>query len=366
MVSDDQLDPATESLIAKVSGNPVAMLMLARTLLLPQGKTKRAQALCEDAVRLAPDDAEVEALARSIRSRDVGHWYFTMVQDHSRHDRYAEAFRKLFAPGCTVLDIGAGTGLFAMLAAREGAGKVIACERDAAIAEAARVAIETNGYADRVTLVAKASADLQIGVDLESKADVLLWDNLSNNLLGAGALDAIEDARNRLLKPGARMIPARCELRVALVEANPSADVRMEMVDGFNMSAFNRFRPTQTTLGKTALERRSEAATIFDFDFSRDALPKARESVAVAATGGVVDGIAQWIRFHLADGVIYDTGEDAAVTAFGIEYHAIEPFEAEAGQEFIICGAHDRKRTWFWIGDGNGVQPDDVARRNES
>jgi SAM-dependent methyltransferase len=349
MGGDEALDPQTESLIAKVAGNPVAMLMLARTLLLPRGKTKRARALCEAAVKLAPGDAEVQALAQSVRSRDVGQWYFTMVQDRPRHALYAAAFRKVFTPGCAVLDIGAGTGLFAMLAAREGAGQVIACERESAVAEAARESIERNGYGDRVKLVAKDSRELEIGVDLDDRADVLLWDNLSNNLLGAGALDAIDDARRRLLKPGAPMIPARCEMRVALVEANPVCDVRMGTVEGFDMTPFNRFRPTQTTLGKTKLERRSDAATIFDFDFASGRLPGSRDSVTVAATGGCVDGIAQWIRFHLADDVVYDTGDDEGVTAFGIEYHAVEPFEADAGQGIAIRGAHDRKRTWFWI-----------------
>jgi SAM-dependent methyltransferase len=300
-------------------------------------------------VKLAPGDAEVQALAQSVRSRDVGQWYFTMVQDRPRHALYAAAFRKVFTPGCAVLDIGAGTGLFAMLAAREGAGQVIACERESAVAEAARESIERNGYGDRVKLVAKDSRELEIGVDLDDRADVLLWDNLSNNLLGAGALDAIDDARRRLLKPGAPMIPARCEMRVALVEANPVCDVRMGTVEGFDMTPFNRFRPTQTTLGKTKLERRSGAATIFDFDFASGRLPGSRDSVTVAATGGCVDGIAQWIRFHLADDVVYDTGDDEGVTAFGIEYHAVEPFEADAGQGIAIRGAHDRKRTWFWI-----------------
>src|SRR5262245_60075461 len=136
MTRDEATDPQTETLIQQVSGKPIAMLMLARTLLLPSGKTARAKELCEAAVRLAPEDAEVRALAQSIRSRGIGAWYFTMVQDRGRHARYAEAFRKSFTPGCTVLDIGAGTGLFAMLAAREGAGRVVACEREPEIAGA--------------------------------------------------------------------------------------------------------------------------------------------------------------------------------------------------------------------------------------
>lgn len=348
MISRGGLDSDAELLIARVSGNPIAMLMLARTLLLPRGRTADARSLCDAAVRLAPDDAEVRALAQSVWSRDVGQWYFTMVQDHGRNARYATAFRKVFPSGCNVLDIGAGTGLFAMLAAREGAGKVFACEQDPAIAEAARESIERNGYSDRVVIIAKNSRDLEVGVDLEHPVDVLLWDNLANNFMGAGALDAIEDARQRLLRPDAVMIPSRCEMRVALVQANPNSNVRMETIEGFDLSSFNRFRPTQTTLGNTTLERRSDVATIFDFDFTGLNSTATRESVSVIATGGKVDGIAQWLRFHLANDVVYDTGEDDSVKAFGIEYHALDPFQAQSGEQISISGAHDRQRTWFW------------------
>lgn len=350
MNSDDSVDPQTEFLIRQVSGNPVAMLMLARTLLLPAGKKARARELCEAALKLAPEDREVRALARTIQSRGAGAWYFTMVQDHGRHARYAQAFRSIFKPGCTVLDIGAGTGLFAMLAAREGAGKVIACERKAAIADAAREVVERNGYSKQVKVIAKDSRELEIGTDLDGPADVLLWDNLTNDLVGAGALDAIEDARRRLLKPGAAIIPERCEMRVALAEANPAADMQMGTVEGFDMTPFNRFRPTQTTVAKTKFELRSSPATIFDLDFTRDEpVELAASQAVVTATGGRIDGIVQWLRFHLGGQVIYDTGEDEGVLAFGTQYHAVDPFEAESGQQFSIAGGHDRLRTWFWV-----------------
>jgi len=352
MASSHSPDAATEQLVASVSGKPGAMVMLARTLLLPRGDTVRALSLCDEALSLAPGDAEVRALAQGIRARCVGSWYFTMVRDHGRHDLYAQAFRKIFKPGCTVLDIGAGTGLFAMLAAREGAGRVIACERDPAVAEAARQVIEDNGYSDRVTVVAKDSRGLQPGVDLDGLADVLLWDNLSNDLISAGAADAIEDARRRLLKPGGAIIPARAEVRVGLVDAAAECGLEMSDVDGFDLTAFNRFRPSQTTLSRSKSERRSESVTIFDFDFNREGvLKEGRGTTAIHATGGRVLGIAQWLRFHLADGIEYDTGDGEGVTAFGLQYHAVEPFYAEPGQAITIDGAHDRHGMWFWINE---------------
>ena len=352
MAAAEQIEDGIEALIARVSGKPVAMLMLARTLLLPRGKTLRALSLSEEALALSPDDPQVKALAQMIRSRCVGKWYFTMVQDQNRHALYAKAFRKVLTPGCTVLDIGAGTGLFAMLAAREGAAKVIACERDPAVAEAARETVFRNGYSDRVSVIAKDSRELRIGVDLEAPADILLWDNLSNDLISAGAADALEDARRRLVKTGAAIIPQSAEVRVALVDAEPGCGLEMQAAEGFDLSAFNRFRPTQLTLSRSRSTRRSEAGTILDFDFTRDeVLAQGRGQVEVSATGGRVLGIAQWLRFHLADGVTYDTGDDEDVTAFGLQYHAVNPFDPAPGQMIAIDGAHDRHGMWFWIND---------------
>lgn len=345
-------DAAIESLIAGVSGNPMAMLNLARTLLIPKGKDDRARELCEQAVALAPNDPEVQSHAYAIRSYGIGSWYYTMVQDVGRHELYAKAFRRLLKPGCTVLDIGAGTGLFAMLAAREGAGKVVACERHPAVAEAARAIVALNGYADRVTIVTKDSRGIEVGVELDEPADVLLWDNLANNLLGAGGADTIEDARRRLLKPDAVIIPGRAEIRVALVEDLSPQDRIMTTADGFDMSPFNKLRATNFTVKRAEFARRSDAATAFDIDFQSGApITEAVQDVTVTATGGLVHGILQWVRFHVSPDELYDTGDDEGVTAFGLQFHPVEPFEARPGEQITVRGSHDRTLTWFWVSD---------------
>lgn len=344
------IDPATEMLIAQVAGNPRALLNLARTLLLPKGHAVRAAQLCEQAVAAAPDDAEVAAMAHAVRSQGVGSWYFTMVQDSARHDLYARAFRQVLKPGCTVLDIGAGTGLFAMLAARMGAGKVIACERDAAVASAAQDVIALNGYADRVTLLAKDSRALEIGVDMAERADVLLWDNLANNLLGASGADTVADAKRRLLKPGAPIIPCRAELWVALLHDRTPLHRAMGIADGFDMTPFNRLRPTNFTIDGAQFVRASGAAKIFDIDFATDAplKPDTRRVELNASAAATVTGIAQWLRFHIAQDIVYDTGDVDNVMAFGTQCHAVEPFAVQPGQKVMIGGTHDRERTWFW------------------
>ena len=70
--------------------------------------------------------------------------------------------RHRLRPGCRVLDLGTGSGVLAIAAARLGAGAVIAVDRDPEALGNARDNIERNGVDDRVTLVEGDLADLRL------------------------------------------------------------------------------------------------------------------------------------------------------------------------------------------------------------
>jgi len=133
-----------------VEGRPMAMLALARQLA-DVGQRDLALDLTARALALEPGDGEARALATDLLSDGVHTWHFSIVRDHPRNKAYEDALRRAIFPGCTVLEIGTGTGLLAMMAARAGAAKVITCEADPAIATAARENVAINGFADRVT-----------------------------------------------------------------------------------------------------------------------------------------------------------------------------------------------------------------------
>jgi hypothetical protein len=105
-----------------------------------------------------------------------------------------------------VIEIGTGTGILAVLAARAGA-RVTAIERFSVVRIAQAVARQS-GVADRITFV-RGRSDL---IHLDERGDVLLSELVGNRILNEGLLEATLDARHRLLKPEARLIPRRLEI----------------------------------------------------------------------------------------------------------------------------------------------------------
>jgi protein-L-isoaspartate O-methyltransferase len=345
-----------DSILERVSGSPLAMARVARNLLLRNGQAGRARAVCDEALSLAPDDGEVRAISDEVLSSGVGPWFFNMVQDESRHLAMDRALTKALRSGGRVLDIGTGTGLFAMMAARAGADEVISCERDEAVAETARAVIAANGFSDRIRVIDKPSKDIAIGVDMSGPADLLTWDNVGSDLVSLGTLPEIEDAMRRLVRPGGSAIPTRCVIKAALAEDARWSRGRMGCVQGFDLSPFNRLaRPVyMVTSDRPGLEVRSTAVSLFTFCFSGGGpFPADRTVLEVVGEGGQANGVVQWLEFAFDEQHLYDTGPGAISCAFGSMFHPVdESFEAAKGEAFKIGASHDRTGLWIWLERG--------------
>jgi protein-L-isoaspartate O-methyltransferase len=340
-----------ESLLRHVTDKPVPLARLAQ-LLLAKGQGERARELCARAVAMAPGNGEVHALAAEVFCHRVPTWYFPLVQNGARHKIYEAAFRRAIRPGSRVLDIGAGTGLFAMMAARAGAAEVITCEAIPEVAAVVSEVIAHNGLAGRVRVVAKHSSDLEIGADLDGPADVVVWDNLANNMIGAGALPTIEQAVRRLVRSGGRVIPAKGRIRIALAEDRKAHREQMANVEGFDLSPFNRLAPPwyQISRDKQRAVLRSEPADLFEFDFkSGGPFPEARGAVTLSTSGGRVNGIAQWVYLELDEEAWYQypTVEKTSVSG-AMFYPLIRPMQMAPGDTLTVCGSHDRMSVRIW------------------
>jgi protein arginine N-methyltransferase 1 len=156
-----------------------------------------------------------------------------MLHDDRRTRDFIAALTAAVQPGDVVLDIGTGSGVLAMALARTGAKRVYAVEASDIAAVAARV-FEANGVADRVTLVPGWSRQ----IDLPERADLLVAEIIGNEPFEEEILETTLDARRRLLKPGARLVPHALELLARPVRL-PEAEFRQR---AFGRAAVARWR----------------------------------------------------------------------------------------------------------------------------
>jgi hypothetical protein len=128
--------------------------------------------------------------------------HIAMLNDRIRTSSFLKGIAEVVRPTDIVVDIGTGTGVLAIAAARAGARHVYAIEASA-IGKSAQANFEANGLADRITLIEGWSTQ----IDLPEKADVLIAEIVGNEPLGERVLETTLDALTRLLKPNARLVP---------------------------------------------------------------------------------------------------------------------------------------------------------------
>lgn len=332
--------------------DPRKLLGLARVAQ-RSGLRDKAVSLARLALSRAPGDGEIRSLASGILSAGVPNWHFDIVRDDARNRAFEQALTNCVTTETRVLDIGAGTGLLAMMAARLGCCDVVTCESDPAIAAAAEAVIAHNGYADRVRVVARRSTDLEMPADPNGRADVVVAEVVASNMLSEGILPVARDAVARLLKPGGRFIPARGTVRVALAYREVSPERALGMVEGFDLSPFNALRPALRPLsvGDARLHLRSTPGDLFHFAFAADPPCEGQAEIALAADGGVVNGIIQWIHLDLDDAVTYENRPEPGTSSnWAALFHPVAEFEAVAGQGVRVQGSHDERDVRIWIG----------------
>src|SRR5215475_512339 len=230
--------------------------------------------------------------------------YGFMIADNARMDAYSEALRRAVNPDSVVIDIGAGTGVFALLACQFGARHVYAIEPADAI-QVAREIAAANGYADRIECVQKLSTE----VTLPEKADVIISDIRGKLPFLGRHISSIADARARLLKPGGTLISRRDDVWAAVVEAEETYNEYLGHWDKyeFDMSAARRivtntasWRLKEDSAGIMLAEPRLWAT----LDYMTISDPNAAGEMSFEIRrDGTAQGMLVWFDATMAEGV---------------------------------------------------------------
>ena len=159
-----------------------------------------------------------------------------MLKDKIRTLAYMNAITKnphLFK-NKIVLDVGSGTGILSMFAAKAGAKHVYAVEY-ANIADFSKKIIEDNGLSERVTVLKGKIEEIVLPVQ---KVDIIISEWMGYFLLYESMLDSVLFARDKYLNPDGMLFPDRAVLYLAVAEDEKYRDEKMTFWDnvyGVNM-----------------------------------------------------------------------------------------------------------------------------------
>jgi type II protein arginine methyltransferase len=314
------------------------------------GRKREALAEFQRALAIEPENIHVRHQMRRLGAQQVPFWHIPMMNDVRRNDAFEAAINAALEqrPNALVLDIGTGSGLLSMMAARAGAGSVVACEVVPIIADMAQQIVAENGYANRIKIVAAPSTDLEVGAQLPAPADILVSEILSSDLLTEDVLDTFEDAHARLLKDDAIVIPRAASAIGCLVESEVLANyVFVNKVSGFDLSRFNAFAAQKLPIHGTMTDWRRLSADVelvrIDLTAKRHASDLHLLSIPVLSDG-VATGIVQWMHVDLAEGVSFGNHPDGYTDGGWLQvlHNFPAPIQVRAGDTLDVAVGHDR------------------------
>jgi 16S rRNA G966 N2-methylase RsmD len=214
---------------------------------------------------LAPSQSG--AVASATRGFDRPAIHISMLDDRARTQAFISALAEVIRPGDVVVDIGTGTGVLAIAAARAGARHVYAIE-EGRIADAAQALVTANGLGDRVTVVRGRSTR----VVLPEQATVLVSETIGNDPLDESIVETLRDARARLLAPGARTVPRELsvhalpvDLPTAFIETRrfgPKAIARWNDAYAIDFSSLADYGGDETFIGSVSAAEASKWSVV--------------------------------------------------------------------------------------------------------
>jgi len=278
-----------------------------------------------------------------------------MLRDPLRVGAYRAAIER-YCPERRVLEIGCGTGVLSLFAARAGALSVDAVE-ESTIAEAAAELFAANPSGVPIALHRGNSRDVQ----LDRRPEVLIHELFGTDPFEENLLPALADARERLLAPGARFLPARLEVACVGIDSTASglqdpAKIRAEALayaERFGLAMepwFERLakidpQNLRPKARETSFQVLSAECPLLSLDFATDDL--AAPSLATEArlsirTAGALGALVVFFRARFDDEIALSTAPDAPSTHWGHDIRILAGArEVQPGDEIPLVATLD-------------------------
>lgn len=220
----------------------------------------------------APPPAPKEMTSKDYYFDSYSHFgiHEEMLKDTVRTNTYKNAIMqsKHVFKGKVVLDVGCGTGILSMFAAKAGAKHVYGVDSSSMLTHAREI-VRANGLESQITLIQGKMEEIELPVE---KVDIIISEWMGYFLLYESMLDTVLYARDKYLVEGGAMFPDRAVLYVGAIEDGEYKAEKLDFWDnvyGFDMSCIKeiaKVEPLVDTVNAEALL--SDVCPILDIDLT--------------------------------------------------------------------------------------------------
>jgi protein arginine N-methyltransferase 3 len=198
--------------------------------------------------------------------------HYEMLSDRIRTDSYRDAILKNsnYFEGKYVLDIGCGTGILSLFAAKAGAELVVAVDQSDIIYHAMDI-VRENRLNHKIKFIKSKVESIDFTEhNLPQKYDIIISEWMGYFLLFEGMLDTILFARNNLLNESGILMPNHCLLSIAGLSDQTLHDKYLAFWDnvyGWKMSSMKNEVIKEANIEVVSKDKISTTiATIKEFD----------------------------------------------------------------------------------------------------
>jgi SAM-dependent methyltransferase len=250
----------------------------------------------------------------------------SMISDRVRTEAFQRAIDSVVRPGDIVLDVGAGSGILSVFAARAGAARVYAVEQTS-IAVLAQELAFANGVAEIIRVIHGDVMD----IELPERVDVIVSEWLGGFGIDEGMLVPVITARDRWLKPGGMMIPNSVTAWTALVHDRYLGEmVEFLRSDPYGLDLERLIDKTVNEISYSggfrhlaAGDRRSGSSRLWTTKADRITLeqaqaPQEAETLLPVREHGMANALALWFSAELAPDISFSVGPGDPRTHWGM------------------------------------------------
>lgn len=268
--------------------------------------------------------------------RDFPVWHFAMVNDVSRNQVIEKSIAAMDIRSKTVVEIGTGTGLIALLFVKYGAEHVFTCEMNQNLAAVAQRIVASTPYANRISIINESSTAAISRGHLPHRLGIIFTETLDCGVVGEGFM-SIADNIVAIAGPETIIMPRHMRQFARLIESKSFANLnRASTACDFDLSVLNEFSTGNYFPVHTELHRHrflSDTAIVRDYAYI--GCPKAHVHRLKVTATGTVSGVLSWFSADFGGAIV--SNEPGSGSHWHQAFHTLpEDIRVEAGGEMSL------------------------------